>query len=189
MFETNSSELNKIWGYTKKIWGLLPPNASPCLLTWAEPSPESLPLGAFTFVQGARQSEDLFLIQSMNSLCRLCKLILNIFPQIPIIGSFFPTKIFAKAQQKELRRKSLLFNWQRLFRDVVMKCKCEKLCRNSESILSFSYENIITEVPRAPLFLQCLKSLQLNNSPRDWARELFKPSTDSANLKAELPEF
>jgi len=26
-----------------------------------------------------------------------------------------------------------------------MKCKCKKICRNSESVLSFSYENIITE--------------------------------------------
>jgi len=32
-------------------------------------------------------------------------------------------------------------------------------------------------------FLQNLKSLQLNNSPGGWARELFKPSTDSASLK------
>jgi len=31
--------------------------------------------------------------------------------------------------------------------------------------------------------LQNLKSLQLNNLPGDWARELFKPSTDSASLK------
>jgi len=26
-----------------------------------------------------------------------------------------------------------------------MKCKCKKNCRKSESILSFSYENIITK--------------------------------------------
>jgi len=26
-----------------------------------------------------------------------------------------------------------------------MKCKCKKNCRKSESILSFSYQNIITE--------------------------------------------
>jgi len=30
-------------------------------------------------------------------------------------------------------------------RDVVMKCKCKKICRKSESILSFSYENTVTE--------------------------------------------
>jgi len=26
-----------------------------------------------------------------------------------------------------------------------MKCKCKKICRKSESILSFSYDNVITE--------------------------------------------
>jgi len=26
-----------------------------------------------------------------------------------------------------------------------MKCMCKKICRKSESILSFSYQNIITE--------------------------------------------
>jgi len=30
-----------------------------------------------------------------------------------------------------------------------------------------------------------LKSLQLNNSPGEWARELFKPSMDSASLKPQ----
>jgi len=47
----------------------------------------SLPLGAFMFVQGARDSENIFLIHNMNSICRLCKLIINIFPQTTIIGS------------------------------------------------------------------------------------------------------
>jgi len=37
-------------------------NLITCLRTWAEPSPESLPLGAFVFVQGDRGSENLFLI-------------------------------------------------------------------------------------------------------------------------------
>ena len=64
---------------------------------------------------------------------------------MPIIGSWFPTKIFERAWQKELGRKSLSFNWRRLFRDVVMKCKCKKNWRKSESILSFSYQNIIAE--------------------------------------------
>jgi len=40
------------FGGHKKIWGYLPPNAPPCLRAWAEPSPESLPLGVFMFVQG-----------------------------------------------------------------------------------------------------------------------------------------
>jgi len=33
--------------------------------------------------------------------------------------------------------------------------------------------------------MQNLKSLQLNNPPGDWAREVFKPSTDSASLKPQ----
>jgi len=43
----------------------------------------------------------------------------------------------------------------------------------------------ILSVLRAPLFLQFFKSLQLSNLPGDWARELFKPSTDSASLKLQ----
>jgi len=43
--------------------------------------------GAFIFVQGAGHSENLFLIHNMNSICRLCKLIINIFPQIRIVSS------------------------------------------------------------------------------------------------------
>jgi len=39
----------------------------------------------------------------------------------------------------------LSFNERRLFRDVVIKCKCKKNYRKSESVLSFDYENIITE--------------------------------------------
>jgi len=26
-----------------------------------------------------------------------------------------------------------------------MKCKCKKICRKSDAILSFSYQNIVTE--------------------------------------------
>jgi len=48
MFETNFSEHNKICG-TQKRFG---DNCPPCLRAWAEPSPESLPLGTFMFVQG-----------------------------------------------------------------------------------------------------------------------------------------
>jgi len=44
-------------------------------------------------------------------------------------------------------------------------------------------KSLTLSVPRVPLFLQNLKSLQLNNSPGDWAKELFKPSTDLASLK------
>jgi len=42
---------------------------------------------AFMFLQGARHSENLYLIHNKNSICRLCKLTINIFSKIPIIGS------------------------------------------------------------------------------------------------------
>jgi len=35
----------------------------------------------------ARNSENVYLIHNMNSICSLCKLIINIFSQMPIIGS------------------------------------------------------------------------------------------------------
>jgi len=62
------------FGQHKKDLGVPAPDCSPCLRGWAEPSPESLPLVAFMFVQGARYSENLFLIHNKNSICRLCKL-------------------------------------------------------------------------------------------------------------------
>jgi len=37
---------------TKNIWGVTGPEVPPCLWAWTEPSPESLPLGAFIFVHG-----------------------------------------------------------------------------------------------------------------------------------------
>jgi len=51
MFETNFSEHNKIWGHKKDL-GETAPECPPYLRAWAEPSPESLPLGTFMFVQG-----------------------------------------------------------------------------------------------------------------------------------------
>jgi len=52
MFKTKFSEHNKIWEALKKIWAATSPECPPtCLRAWAESSPESLPLGAFTFVQ------------------------------------------------------------------------------------------------------------------------------------------
>jgi len=44
-------------------------------------------IGVFMFVQGVRHSENLYLIYNMNSIYRLCKLIINIFPQMPVIDS------------------------------------------------------------------------------------------------------
>jgi len=52
MFEGNFSEHNKIWGAQKRFGGNCPPNSTPCLRAWAEPSSKSLPLGTFIFVQG-----------------------------------------------------------------------------------------------------------------------------------------
>jgi len=41
--------------------------------------------GGLHVCAGARHSENLFLIHNMDSICRLCKLNINIFPQIRII--------------------------------------------------------------------------------------------------------
>jgi len=50
MFKTNFSENNKSWGHKKDL-GVTAPKYPPCLRAWAKPSPESLPFGAFMFVQ------------------------------------------------------------------------------------------------------------------------------------------
>jgi len=50
MFKTNVSEHDKICGHKKDL-GVASPECPPCLRAWAEPSPESLPLGTFMFVQ------------------------------------------------------------------------------------------------------------------------------------------
>jgi len=68
----NFSVHNKIWG--AQIFGVTSPECPPYLRAWAEPSPGGHPLGAFVFVQGARHSENLYLIHNMDSICRLCKL-------------------------------------------------------------------------------------------------------------------
>jgi len=50
MFETNFSEHNKIWG-AKTRFGVTTPECPTVSAAWAEPLPESLPLGTFGFVQ------------------------------------------------------------------------------------------------------------------------------------------
>ena len=95
MFKTNLYEHKKIRGSTKKIWGnclrmahrVCGPGQNRRQKVW----------GPSCLCRGARHSENLFLIHNMNSICRLCKLIINIFPQIPIVGSQFPTKFFERA--------------------------------------------------------------------------------------------
>jgi len=52
------------------------------------------------------------------------------------------------------------------------------------------HQNLTRKIP----FKSCVrhyfcKGLQLYNSPADWARELFKPSTDSASLLVEIVKF
>jgi len=59
MFKANFSENNKFRGAQRDL-GRMTSDASPCLRAWAEPSPESLPLGGFMFMQGARHSENLY---------------------------------------------------------------------------------------------------------------------------------
>jgi len=51
VFKTKLLEHNKIWEAQKRF-GVTTPECPPCLPAWAEPSPESLPLKAFMFVQG-----------------------------------------------------------------------------------------------------------------------------------------
>jgi len=84
MFKTNFSENNKIWGDTKRILGKLPPNAPSCLGRNVARKSSN---GAFVFAQGARYSENIFLIHNMPRIFRLCKLIISIFRQMLIIGS------------------------------------------------------------------------------------------------------
>jgi len=101
IFDRNFSEHSKFWRY-KKIWGQLSPNPPP---TFAYRHGQNrrqkiLHLGASCVCRGARHSEYLFSIHNMNSICRFCKLIINIFPQRHIIGSCFPTKIFCTSLTK-----------------------------------------------------------------------------------------
>jgi len=86
MFETNFSEHNKFVGH-KKIWGnclRMPPMSAGLGRTVARKSSIG---GLHVCARGARHSENLYLIHNMKSICRLCKIIINIFPKIPIIGS------------------------------------------------------------------------------------------------------
>ena len=58
-------------------------------------------------------------------------------------------------------------------------------CSNPQRIRHFRYSIFLLLtlfVPPQPLFVRVCNFLQLHNSPADWARELFKPSTDSISL-------
>jgi len=85
MFKTNFSGHNKIWGGQKDL-----------VVTASECSTVSAGLGRTVarkssigglLRRGGRHSENLFVIHKMNSICRLCKLIITIFSQIPIVAS------------------------------------------------------------------------------------------------------
>jgi len=66
-------------------------------------------IGVLLFVRGTRHPGNVYVIHNMNKICRLCKLIINIFPQIPIIGGF-QLKILNELNIGILVVKSLPFN-------------------------------------------------------------------------------
>jgi len=132
MFKTSFSEHNKICGVTKRFGAncLRMPhrvcgpgkNRRQKVFHW-RPS---------CLCRGGRHSETLFLIHNMNSISRLCKLHYKYFPaNAHDTARRFQLRFFERAQLKKLGRKSLSFNWRRLFRDVVKKCKCKKTLQES----------------------------------------------------------
>jgi len=87
MFKTSFSKHNKIWGGKINIYGKLHLNAPRVCGPGQNRRQKVFHWGPSSLFRGARHSENIFLIHNMNSICRLYKLIINIFPQIPIIGS------------------------------------------------------------------------------------------------------
>jgi len=87
MFDTNFSEHNKIWGAQNRFGGNCP-RMPPVYAGLGSTVTRKSSIGDLhVCAGGARHSENSFLIHNMNSICRLCKLFVNIFPQIRIIGS------------------------------------------------------------------------------------------------------
>ena len=84
-------------GGAQKGLGVTASEFSQCLQAWVEPSPESLPLGASCLCRWARHSQHLYLMHNINSICRLCKLIINILSHIPTIVRSFQLKFFERA--------------------------------------------------------------------------------------------
>ena len=101
IFDRNFSEHSKILEVQKDL-GAIVPESSPHLpyRPGQNRRQKILHLGASCVCRGARHSEYLFSIHNMNSICRFCKLIINILPQRHIIGSCFPTKIFCTSLMK-----------------------------------------------------------------------------------------
>jgi len=87
MFETNFSEQNKIWGAQKRFGGNFPRIPHRVCGPGQNRRQKVFHWGPSYLRRGTRHSENLFLIHNMNSICRLCKLVINISPQMRIIGS------------------------------------------------------------------------------------------------------
>ena len=96
------------FGRHKRIWWLLPRMTPVCAGIGRTVARKSS-IGALLFVKGTRHPENVYVIHNMNRICRLFKLIINIFPQIPIIGSF-QLKILNELNIGILVVKSLPFN-------------------------------------------------------------------------------
>jgi len=73
MFKTNSSEHNKIWRSTEKIWGNCPRMSPHVCGLWQNRRQKVFHWGPSCLCRGGRHSENIFLIHNMNSICRLCK--------------------------------------------------------------------------------------------------------------------
>ena len=86
MFETNYSEHNNVWRGTNDFGGNFPRMPLCVCGPGQNRRQEVFHWGPSCLCREARHSENLYLIHNMNSICRLCKLIRNIFPQISIIG-------------------------------------------------------------------------------------------------------
>jgi len=89
MFKTILSEHNKIGGTQTRFGGNSPrmPHPVSAGLGRTVTRKCSIHWGPLFLCSGVRHSENVYLIQNMNSICRLCKLTINIFPKIHIIGS------------------------------------------------------------------------------------------------------
>jgi len=87
IFKTIFSEHNNVWGGTKIFGGNCLPMPHRVCGPGQSRHQKVFHCGPSCLCRGARHSENLFLIPNMKSVCRLCELIISIFPQIPIIGS------------------------------------------------------------------------------------------------------
>jgi len=87
MFETYFSENNIIWVYKKDLRVTSPECPTKSADLGRTVARKSSIAGLHVCARGLDILKILFLIHNMNNICWLCKLIVNIFPQILIIGS------------------------------------------------------------------------------------------------------